>query len=144
MVTTMDTEMFRRLIDECEAEKASYQEQRDELDEQIRNLDFMIGKIKEKGGFVSADTPGGANRRNFLQNVEKLKIGGMTKVDALRVLLGSTDEPLDTDTLLETLETGGLNVGGEDVTKKKKNLYTLLHRTKGIKRIGRGLWTLSD
>jgi hypothetical protein len=61
---------------------------------------------------------------------------------ATKIFLQRYGFPLSTDQLIAGLEKGGMTLGGATMDKKKANFATILSRTEGIVRAGRGHWNL--
>jgi hypothetical protein len=67
---------------------------------------------------------------------------GKSQTSATKIFLQRYGFPLSTDQLIQGLEKGGLTLGGSTLEKKKANFATILSRTEGIVRAGRGHWTV--
>jgi hypothetical protein len=97
----------------------------------------------------SGDSPGSAGSSSTslpgddpVAMIRPFEFHGKSQTVATKIFLQRYGFPLSTDKLIAGLEKGGLVLGGATVDKKKANFATILTRTEGIVRAGRGHWTL--
>jgi len=89
-------------------------------------------------GVRSAGTPG----TDPLSLIRAYEFVGKSQTAATKIFLQRYGFPLSTDLLIQGLEKGGLTLGGATLDKKKANYATILTRTDGVVRVGRGHWNL--
>jgi hypothetical protein len=99
------------------------------------------GDSASNGSSSSAVLTPGADPINLIRPFE---FHGKSQTVATKMFLQRYGFPLSTDQLIQGLEKGGLTLGGATVEKKKANFATILSRTDGIVRAGRGHWTLGS
>lgn len=97
-----------------------------------------VGESSSNGGSGAAALPG-ADPVGLIRPYE---FHGKSQTVATKMFLQRYGFPLSTDQLIQGLEKGGLTLGGATVDKKKANFATILSRTDGIVRAGRGHWTI--
>ena len=98
------------------------------------------GDSSNSGASNSALTPGS----DPVSIIRPYEFHGKSQTVATKMFLQRYGFPLSTDQLIQGLEKGGLILGGATPDKKKANFATILTRTDGVVRAGRGHWTLGS